>query len=298
MSTNVNFLIGGTEPAGTNQLAFLLARHPDVCMPVDLQPEPNFFSKDVEHAKGADYYHRRYFAHHRVETCVGEKSGRYLWHPSAAKRIHNYNPHMRLIFMLRTPADRAFSNYRFNCLNGIEPLDFEHALDAEERRCSTMRVDARWKDIQPFAYFDKGRYATQLRRYADLFPAERIHVLSNEQLRDDPSREIHRLLDFLDLEHQSCRLVDDAPRYASYHVRSRSMQRLIRRLNRPLLERAIMAKRSGQTPTLSQRLVQMNFVEKRTSPDPEVANRLNQRYADELATLRTISGINLTARRQ
>ncbi len=120
----VNFLIGGTEPAGTNQLAFLLSRHGDICMPVNLQPEPNFFSKEVEYRKGAAYYHNTYFSHYRGERRVGEKSGRYLWHPQAAQRIHRYNPGMKMIFILRTPVDRAYSNYRFNCLNGIEFLDF------------------------------------------------------------------------------------------------------------------------------------------------------------------------------
>ncbi len=57
-----------------------------------------------------------------------------------------------------------------------------------------------------------------------------------------------------------------------------------------------MAKRAGARPTLSQRLVLMNLVERRAFPDPKVADRLNYRHADELATLRTMTGINRTTR--
>lgn len=292
----VSFLIGGTEPAGTNQLAHLLGRHPEVCMPVALQPEPNFFSKDAEYVQGSAYYEARYFAHCRDQRCVGEKSGRYLWHPHAAQRIHAYNPDMRMIFILRAPADRAYSNYRFNCLNGIEPLSFDRALGAEARRCSGMRDDAFWKDIQPYAYFDKGLYARQLGRYLEHFAADRIHVLTNEALRDDAMGAVRRVLAFLGLSSTDYRDAEDAPAYTSFHVRSRRIQRLIRRTRRPLLERAIMAKRSGVRPTMAERLVQMNFTAKRTAPDAGVVARLNDRYADELAAVQRMTGINLTPR--
>jgi len=165
----VAFLIGGTEPAGLNQIFHLLKGHHDIALPVSPSPSP-ISSPRPGVRKGEAYYHHRYFQHYEEGACAGEKSGRYLWHPDTPARIHAYNPAMKLIFILRDPVDRAYSNYRFNCLNGIETLSFANALDAETDRMAKMSDDARWRDVQPFAYFDKGLYARQLAALLCSFP--------------------------------------------------------------------------------------------------------------------------------
>ena len=48
-------------PAGTTWLYALLDRHPDVHMARPLAPEPKFFLRDDEYAKGLRYYSDRWF---------------------------------------------------------------------------------------------------------------------------------------------------------------------------------------------------------------------------------------------
>jgi len=284
----VSFLIGGTEPAGLNQLYHLLKGHRDIVVPDSPQPEPNFFSKTLEYEKGAEYYHRRYFPHYEGDTCAGEKSGRYLWHPDTPKRIHTYNPAMKLIFILRDPVDRAYSNYRFNCLNGIETLNFANALEAETARMAKMSDDARWRDVQPFAYFDKGLYARQLERYCAVFPAENIYVMNNEALRRDPHNQILAVVRFLGLRAERYQRVDNAPEYPSFHVRSLVLQKTIRGLNRGFLERLLIKGRAGARPTLVERLALLNLSHERTHPHPKVAEAMRLRYEGDLLHLQRL----------
>jgi hypothetical protein len=281
----VTFLIGGTEPAGTNQLYHLLGQHSDICLPASPQPEPNYFSKQAEFSKGHEYYHQLYFSHRGAQTVVGEKSGRYLWHPEAAARILQYNPAMKLIFLLRDPIARAYSNYRFNCMNGIETLDFARALEREPERTARMERDAKWRDIQPYAYFDKGLYARELKRYKRLFPADQILVMRSEELRAAPLRVVERSLAFLGLTSEGYCHADDGPEYPSYHVRSLYVQKLIRAVSPAFLEKMLIHKRASQSTGLLERLAQLNLSATKTAPSAEVVSQLTDRYRDEMQDL-------------
>ena len=50
-----------------------------------------------------------------------------IQNPHTPKRIHELNPNMKLILLLRNPVDRAFSHYKRKVKNNSEKLSFEEA---------------------------------------------------------------------------------------------------------------------------------------------------------------------------
>ena len=48
-----------------------------------------------------------------------------------------------------------------------------------------MSANKFWKDIQPFAYVNKGLYAQQLEEYLKYFPAENIYIARNDSLSNN-----------------------------------------------------------------------------------------------------------------
>ena len=58
-----------------------------------------------------------------------KKSADYLENPQVAQRIKQCLPDVKLVFVLRKPIERAFSNYLWSCKNGIETLPFGEALE-------------------------------------------------------------------------------------------------------------------------------------------------------------------------
>ncbi|HXD73859.1 MAG TPA: sulfotransferase, partial [Vicinamibacterales bacterium] len=92
------FIIGGAPRSGTTWLYRLLDRHPDVRMAKPLSPEPKFFLRDDEYAKGLRYYSDRWFADVDASKVAGEKSTDYLENATAASRIARDLPRVRLIF--------------------------------------------------------------------------------------------------------------------------------------------------------------------------------------------------------
>lgn len=180
-----HLFIAGAQRSGTSYLHALLDQHPAIRMVRPLRPEPKYFL-DADVA-AADYQHylNQCFAGDGDSAWLGEKSTSYIEHPEVAERIARLLPRARLIFVLREPAARAYSNWCFSRDHGIEPLGFAEALAAEPERLKQW--DRKRYSVCPFAYASRGHYAAQLEVWAGQFPREQIRLLTSEALFDQPA---------------------------------------------------------------------------------------------------------------
>lgn len=163
----------------------LLDRHPDVHMAKPLAPEPKFFLRDDEYAKGLQYYSGRWFAGVDASKMAGEKSTDYLESPAAAARIAHDLPHVKLVFILREPVSRAYSNYLWSKMNGLETEDFATALRLEAQR--ERELSERLKFTRPFSYFSRGLYADLLAPYFNRFMEHQRLVARFEDIVERPA---------------------------------------------------------------------------------------------------------------
>jgi hypothetical protein len=199
-----NFMIIGAQKAGTTSLYNYLKGHPEVFM--SRVKETHFFSyQDWEgsHATGRRRItepvrsleaYQRLFEGAGSAVARGEASPSYLYSRNAPGRIHSLIPEVRLIAVLRNPADRAYSNYLHCRRHGIEPLsDFRTALAAED-----ARTKEGWEPI--FHYKAKGFYSRQLLRYFDCFAREQIEILLYEDLRRDPNLVLGQIFEFIQVD--------------------------------------------------------------------------------------------------
>ncbi len=189
------FIVGGAPRAGTTWLYRVLERHPRIYMAEPLQPEPKFFLVDDIYARGIEYYSMQWFAAAPAGTVSGEKTTNYLESAVAAERIHHHLPRVKLVFNLREPGARAYSNYLWSRQNGLETEDFESALAREEER--DAQVEERLRFARPHAYFSRGLYAEMLQPYFNLFGREQILCQRYEDIRNRPAdlaAQLHRFL--------------------------------------------------------------------------------------------------------
>jgi hypothetical protein len=186
-----SFLIIGAAKSGTTSIASFLAEQPDVFLPNE---ELRFFGFEEirSHSKGPTEEktlretvktleeYKGVFAGAQQGLILGERSNHYLYSVEAPARIHDLLPEVRLIAILRNPAERAFSQFLMTRRYGSEPEpDFGRALALEDER-----VDAGWG--YTFQYARRGLYGEQLARYRALFSANQIKVLLFEDLVRDP----------------------------------------------------------------------------------------------------------------
>ena len=190
-----DFIIAGAPRSGTTWLYVLAGRHPQLAMAAPMVPEPKFFLVDELWQRGMDYYSRKWFDPLPAGRMLGEKSTNYLESLEAAERICRVLPRVKLIFLLRNPVDRAYSNYLWSRQNGLETETFERALALETLRTQDLAPNMRY--ACPHAYFTRGLYAEHLARFLDRFPREQILVLRHEDVEMCPERVaavLHRFL--------------------------------------------------------------------------------------------------------
>jgi hypothetical protein len=204
-----DFVIIGAQKGGTSFLYQLLVQHPHV-KPA-FAKEVHYF--DLNFRKGDNWY-RSYFpvqVRNSRKYITGEASPYYLFHPHAPRRASTVLPDAKLIVMLRNPVDRAYSHYQHQVKRGKgegrETLTFEEAIEAEKRilpgEVSKMLQDEFYESLRhrTRSYLRRGIYIDQLLAWSSFFPRKQVLILKSEDLFNDTTNVLERILDFLKIPH-------------------------------------------------------------------------------------------------
>ena len=194
----VDFFIVGAPKAGTTSLYHYLNEHPQVEM--SLQKEPDYFSDKAIQSQGMYYGKNRIdteekynglFNTQKKDVIFGEGSVSYLFYPTVAQDIKAYNPIAKIIIMLRNPINRAFSHYLMDYRLGLVSDSFEDIINKKSRD----------KNAQLFyqQYIKVGEYATQLKRYFDIFDKENILLVDYEDFKNDVTGTVNSAYSFLNV---------------------------------------------------------------------------------------------------
>lgn len=201
-----DFLVIGGKKCGTTALYSYLTQHPSI--EPALKKEIYYFNAFFQ--KGRAWY-RSFFPLRSSGGLTGEATPDYLFHPAAARRIHDAVPTARLFAILRNPIERAYSFYNHNLRAGLETLSFEDALEREdERLAGEVEKIERDPDHFSFAYMHhsyklRGVYVDQLEEWTALFPKEQLCVLNTDDLYDRPEEVLRRAFEFLGLSYAAPR---------------------------------------------------------------------------------------------
>ena len=197
--TRPTFIIGGAPRAGTNFLCHALDRHPGVYMAKPYMPEPKVFM-DAE--QPAAVYAKRYatlFAGAGSRRALGEKTTYYLENDESRRLIQRYLPQVRMLFVVREPVGRAYSNYLWSKKNGLETLPFDEAVRLQGRRPSPLPPDRAY--ARPFDYLPRGHYDLFAERWFAALGRERVRFLLYEDLVSKPEPVLASIQAFIGVPH-------------------------------------------------------------------------------------------------
>ena len=113
----------------------------------------------------------------------GEDSTTYLASKVAAKRISLQQKPIKLIFILRNPTLRSYSNYWHLLVTGRATFTFE----------DTIRYN-------PFSILNRSLYKEQLENFYSYIPKERIKVILFEELISIPRVVLREVSEFLGID--------------------------------------------------------------------------------------------------
>ncbi len=197
-----HFVIVGAPKCGTTSLYRYLQQHPRVFMPEN--KEPRFFC-DYNVASfefGTKQFHPTIvtapdeylglFRHAAPDAILGEASTDYLSCPGVAERLHAWNPHAKIIVMLRDPIDRAYSEYQHSLAANFQTLSFADSLREEKRR-----FDEGYDPI--FGHVRRGLYADGVNDFQQKFGQPNVMIILFEQFRDATQAVVRSVFEFLAL---------------------------------------------------------------------------------------------------
>lgn len=295
-----NFLVIGAAKSGTTSVWRQLEQHPQIF--VSPKKQLNFFALEGEdlNFRGPDPLdstlhsittleaYRAQFGGVTDEIAVGEASNLYIYSPRAAARIRHYVPKVKLIAILRHPADRAYSRFLHLVRVGREQVtDFASALDKEEARIR----DRWWPD---FHYLSMGLYHSQLKRYYDLFPREQIKVYLYEDLQSDPLGVVQDIYRFLGAD--ATFIPDTSIKYNVSGVpKNKTLHSLLQELRavKPFVERVLPESQHQRISQLASRVNNRNLTKPKLSP--EVRARLIEGYREDTLELQELLQRDLSA---
>lgn len=174
LSVKLSFVVAGAIKGGTTAFDYFLGEHPDICTAT--QKETHFFVRDVFFRGDPPKYEWLDFSfqHYRGEQALGESTPEYMYFQEASERMHAYNPDLKLILLLRDPADRAYSQYRMAVARGLEDRPFDLVL----------RDDLGLDGGTEGTYTAGGFYLHCIHRLLERFPRRQVLFLRSEDLRD------------------------------------------------------------------------------------------------------------------
>lgn len=191
-------IVGGAPRSGTTFIARALMNHPSVHLAQPIVPEPKVFIVPVDDEAEYTERYRALFAETDPAKLRVEKTANYLESTTAPALIKRFVPEAKLVFMLREPVARAYSNYLWTRQNGLEDLPFAEAVELEGNRPNPLGEAKAY--ARPHDYLCRGNYAPMLARYIEHFGRDRVGVFLYEQIERDPAGLLDAVQGFMGIE--------------------------------------------------------------------------------------------------
>ncbi|KAL6465270.1 hypothetical protein MHYP_G00254030 [Metynnis hypsauchen] len=183
-------IIIGVRKGGTRALLEMLNLHPDIEV---AKAEVHYFNLDENFRKGLDWYRAQMPLTLPGQVTV-EKTPGYFTAPLAPARMWSANPAVKLLLIVRDPAERLVSDYTQVLHNRLQQNKPYQPL--EELLLRQGRINPSYKALQ------RSLYHQHMARWLELFPREQIHIVDGEALIQDPFPELQKAEKFLELAPQ------------------------------------------------------------------------------------------------
>lgn len=294
-----SIVVAGAPKCGTSSFFSWLADHPEVC---GSTVKETFYLMDADHPlvrphanyhrQGPDGY-REFFA-----GCAGagvraaEATTHYYYQETALRVLAEMSPQPHVVFLLRSPAERIYSSFQYsrNNLSTIRAgATFAEFLAIGDEGGDRLLADPRVRaNLRLWSReVELSRYVVHLRRWAERFPREKLHVYLFEELRN-PQALMRRAAEDLGIDPAFYEDYGFPRRNESYSVRSQVLQRVGRRMGRHLPGAVRTALRTGYLRVLTRP------PPARSPEDRALIARLNAGFAPWNAELQAEFGVDLS----
>lgn len=286
-----NCVIAGVPKSGTTSLYYYLGQHPDVYVTgkkepryllidtdengreIGMDPNTPFKHLPIKTRKFADYV--ALFDGVAGEKAIIDASTYYAFSRVAIKRIRQWMPEAKIVFSLRDPISRAYSDYLMNLHQGRETREVGDAL------------------VEGEFYVECGRYYTYLTPWFEAFDPSQIKVVLFDDLKKDALGVHQDICRFFDID--DTHVPDLTIRMKGGKPKNEAVFNLLFRAKKTSLYKKIYPK-LPTTVYKTWREVSVRYVFEKDAALPEaISRRLYDYYQDEIYQLEGLLDRDLSA---
>jgi len=205
IKSSPDFLIIGTQKAGTTSLYNYLIQHPQVIKNKSWK-EVRYYDLPENYSQGWGWYLGQFpDKSEKGSRLTLDTSPSYLYFPHIPPLIKQDLGNIKMIAMLREPVSRALSAWKmyhsFGTHTDIAPVNQKIAdrrsfAEAIEQELSNQLPEG----IYPYDYVGRGRYIEQLERYFNTFGRDQLLILESKQFQDNLAASLHQVCDFIGID--------------------------------------------------------------------------------------------------
>ncbi len=163
----LNFLCIGAQKCGTTWLYEALSRHPQFAFPGG--KEVHFWDRPGD--RTVQWYCGLFSDDQKINGDITPSYA--ILRPDVIRNIHQVLPHLKLVYLVRNPIDRAWSSAKMALARAEMTMDeasdqwfIDHFMSKGSRA--------------------RGDFETCLQNWMSLFPSSRLLVLHFDAIRDEP----------------------------------------------------------------------------------------------------------------
>lgn len=205
----VNFIGVGVSKAGSATFFPCLIQHPDISGPAGDKnrntkeapffnilegTKPQVFDSEGMYCKDINQYLGRFDFSKPVR---GEWTPSYIMSDEALHKIYEHNPDVKILYMVRHPLRRLWSEYNSYLEKGFyrvyDKTAFKDIIDVSRLTASPVNFEPRI----PGCLVYNSMYADHLDRLYSIFPEENVHVIRHEEFRMDQETIVRDTMTFL-----------------------------------------------------------------------------------------------------
>jgi len=192
-SNQINVMIVGAEKSGTTSLKNYINEHSQV-LGHSATEFTYFVNKKNEYDEDYNVVFNKYFNLDRLKDhdIVAAKNASVHSNETAIERIFKHNPECKLIYCVRNPVDRAYSEFTYDkSHNRMTDKTFEEIkfiLEAGEKRNRFYKN-----------YIGHSLYHLHLKNMLKYFPKENIKVVLLEELKSNPDKVMADVFAFMNV---------------------------------------------------------------------------------------------------
>lgn len=213
-----NFICVGAQKAGTTTLYNILLQHPQIFLP-EIK-ELHYFDWAKNFSKGDEWYFNN-FEKVKNEIAIGEITPNYMYIDYVPKRIYDLlGKDIKLIFLLRNPVNRSFSQYLMMLKNGNTDKSF--------KRCAKIDfIEEKNFFLNENQIITRSLYDEQIERYLKYFDKKNMFfIIFETEILKNKEKTMNRLCEFLDVDNFQFNL--DIQSNKSFHVKNKKINKAIK----------------------------------------------------------------------